>query len=390
MQGAWRDSILPVTLTCLDSTHTAGNSLVAVSQRAIMDIQDNKKLEAKIDELLAQKVSDLADRRQLAKSLFKEIEQLTDDLDSRRRIYTKFQHLFYPEELPELTLRQILTKGWNFNSMASFRSLVTLDTFRRKAGRCYSAWPLNDKSNAVKFTDMLKVERPKVYTDAISLDSLKVTDYPSIIKPLHASTSQGVIIALSPEVFKVVRNGVFYSSFSEVKDHLAALLKSKKVHKDIWQVEELIAETANGKVRPAVDLKFYCFYGKVGQVLEVEREKGAKFRTRYPDGSLAKGAAFEESDDFPLTEITPDNVALAERISSEIPVPFLSIDFLKADNRLVFCEFTPRPGVYGKYKDDFDAYLGHLFLNAEARLQKDLVDGKNFSIYKSYLESLKK
>lgn len=348
------------------------------------------ELEKRLDSLIEAEVQRKNEKRQLIRELFSQIKDIDDDLEARKALYTKYQLLIDPGEMPENTLRGILSKGWNLNYIPSFRALVTLDTCRRRTTKGYSAWPLNDKAKAVKFTDMLDVPRPKVYVEATTLAQLSISSYPCIIKPLHASTSNGVVVAYSEDKFKLVRNGAMLNNFDEVKARLSKALETKAVAKDLWQIEELIADIDGENVRTARDIKFYCFYGKVGNVLEVEREKGGKYRTRNRDGSFANGGEFKERDDFPVTNFSIDDVKLAERISKEIPVPFVSIDFLKTDDRMVFCEFTPRPGLYGQYKPKFDAHLGHMYLSAEARLQKDLIEGKTFDNYHTYLKSIKK
>ena len=352
-------------------------------------MKDYTEFEAHLDKLLSEEENRKQEKRKLAKELFKSIKTFEGDSEARKRIYRKYQLFINASDITDNTLRGILSKGWRMDKIPSFRELITLDTCRRKASKTYSAWPLNNKPNAVKFVDMLKVERPKVYQESTTLDKLEIKEYPSIIKPLYASTSQGVVIALSTTKFKIVRNGAILESIDEVKQRLQRALDKKAVGKDVWQLEELIADVNDTEVRPARDLKFYCFYGEVGQVLEVERARTAQYRTRYPDGSFAEGAEFKENLDFPVTDFTKEDVELAKRISREIPAPFVRIDFLKTDDRMLFCEFTPRPGQYGFYKTEFDAYMGHMYLAAEARLQKDLFEGKTFSMYKEYLDKIK-
>lgn len=70
---------------------------------------------------------------------------------------------------------------------------------------------------------------------------------------------------------------------------------------------------------------------------------------------------------------------LAEAVSRALPAPFLRIDFLRAaDGRLVFCEFTPRPGRFSLIRPEFDRSFGAPFLRAEARLLADLLAGRHF------------
>lgn len=355
-------------------------------------VQDKKmdvsKLEKKLDELLAEDSEYVQNKQRNAKNLINRIMSISDDPESRERIYKKFQLYLNPQDLPELVLRQISSKGWSFSHSTSFRSLIALDTFRRKEKNIYSAWPLNNKEKSLKFISKFDISVPTVYQDAVKLDALKIKNFPSIVKPLFASSSHGVYIALNPTTFREVKTAKEFTSFDKVKGNLRQALRTKNVARDLWKVEELVADIKGERIRPARDLKFYCFYGKVGMVLEIDREFGAKFRIRERDGSVGTGGEFKESDDFPLTDITEGDIAIAEKLSSEIPVPFLSIDFLKTEDRLVFCEFTPRPGYAFKYKPEYDAHLGLQYLNAEARLHNDLVNGKKFALYLDYCKEI--
>jgi hypothetical protein len=81
--------------------------------------------------------------------------------------------------------------------------------------------------------------------------------------------------------------------------------------------------------------------------------------------------------------IQDSEIALAERISREIPAPFMRIDFLRSPDGLVFGEFTRRPGSYGKFSVKFDRWLGDMFLSAEARLFDDALAGQKFPLFES-------
>ena len=80
--------------------------------------------------------------------------------------------------------------------------------------------------------------------------------------------------------------------------------------------------------------------------------------------------------------LRPEDVELAAKISSEIPTPFLRIDFMRAENGdLVFCEFTPCPENFEEHNADIDLMMGREFSSAEARLKDDLLMGKSFSLF---------
>ncbi len=77
----------------------------------------------------------------------------------------------------------------------------------------------------------------------------------------------------------------------------------------------------------------------------------------------------------------------AERISLEIPAPFIRIDFIRRAAGLYFCEFTPRPGSVGAFNRKYDHLLGVKFHEAEARLYNDLMSGKEFIVFNKVFSS---
>ena len=133
---------------------------------------------------------------------------------------------------------------------------------------------------------------------------------------------------------------------------------------------------------PAPDLKFYCFYGRVGVVLEVERYPKSQYCWWSWEGARTETGKYSESL-FDGAGFTQEHRALAERISAAMPLPFMRIDFLKAENRLLFGELTPRPGNFHAFNDETDRQLGDLYLEAEGRLMDDLLNGKGFPEFRA-------
>ena len=218
---------------------------------------DAAKLEERLNAFLASDREYILQKQENAKKLINEIMAITDVPETIERIYKKYQLYIHPQDMPELVLRKISAKGWDFNHSSSFRSLIATDSFRRKTTSTYTAWPLNNKEKSLKFVNKFSVETPTVFQQKMTLNNLNVEQYPSIIKPLYASTSHGVFIALSPTKFREVKSAKEVASISDVKASLLKSLQSKTVAKDEWKVEELIADVKGEQVRPARDLKFY-------------------------------------------------------------------------------------------------------------------------------------
>jgi hypothetical protein len=98
----------------------------------------------------------------------------------------------------------------------------------------------------------------------------------------------------------------------------------------------------------------------------------------------------QDDDHFAGRGFTPEMLETAERISAEIPAPFLRIDFHSTGSELVFCEFTPTSGSIWSYGRETDQFLGECYLDAEARLLDDLLKGKSFDVYNSFYKSFQR
>src|SRR5699024_6795768 len=137
------------------------------------------------------------------------------------------------------------------------------------------------------------------------------------------------------------------------------------------------------------DLKFYCFYGKVGLILEIIRYPEIRHCWWTRDFKRVTTGKYDESL-FSGDAVSPEELQMIEQLSEEIPAPFVRIDFLQSENGLVFGEFTPKPGNYDDFDLKTDQLLGDYYIEAEARLIKDLLKGKTFPEYEQFVQSLKK
>ena len=198
--------------------------------------------------------------------------------------------------------------------------------------------------------------------------------------------SRGVYLIYSFRDIVDIKRQKKLSSWEELLKSMKQDLDTGSVAADEWFIEELIVGDARDSI-PANDIKFYCFYGKVGLVLEINRypelmyawwtRSGERLRTGKYDGYLFRGDG-----------VTEKEIALAENISKEIPAPFIRIDFLRSTDGLVFGEFTPKPGNYNEFSKETDQLLGDLFLEAEARLEEDLYNGKPFTRFRQFQANL--
>src|SRR5699024_10223538 len=89
-------------------------------------------------------------------------------------------------------------------------------------------------------------------------------------------------------------------SWEALKRQMIRDIKSDWVEEDQWIIEEIIFEDAE-KTIPASDVKFYCFYGKVGIILEITRFPELKYSCSNPFTRCCPPAVFYHS--FPGTKI---------------------------------------------------------------------------------------
>ncbi|MCL5255753.1 MAG: hypothetical protein M1363_06470 [Gammaproteobacteria bacterium] len=262
--------------------------------------------------------------------------------------------------------------------LASFRLQLVIAARRRELSGHKAEWFLNNKRSAYEFIDKMKVSRPALYADGVQAEAIEFRPQ-SVIKPLSGAAATGIFLIIDETQIVEVKSGRRLGSYAELRDAMQGLLADRSVAKDQWLHEELIADVNGDQVIPARDLKFYCFYGKVAMILEVNRDNGAKYCEWLPDGTRAETGRYTEVK-FDGAGFTAAQMKQVESLSRKIPVPFIRIDFLATEQRFVFGEFTPRPGQFHTFNDEFDLYLGRYYLAAEARLSRLLQKNRDLGV----------
>lgn len=272
--------------------------------------------------------------------------------------------------------------------ISSFKAMLTARTRKQQlAGRefCHE-WALNDKRGAYRFLDILGIRRPKIDSRSYSIDSLDFQEMVAI-KPSSGVASRGVYLVYAHDDILDVKKSKKIGSYEEMKECMRADLENKVVGKDEWIVEELILGDTSRKT-PSTDLKFLCFYGEVALVREISRYPKVLDCWWDANGNLVEtGQQLDKKNKLKGLGVSESQITLVSEISKEVPAPFLRIDFLLSDNKLVFGEFTPRPGSYAEFDHETDRLLGDYFLDAEARLVGDLLNGKAFKAYRKFLDA---
>jgi hypothetical protein len=262
----------------------------------------------------------------------------------------------------------------------SLRMMLTMRTRRNQiVNEKVTEWKLlNNKMRGYKFMDYLGVRRPKVCQSNVPLSDISPAEK-IVIKPLYEKSSKGVYIVFrNSHIFRVIDSGTI-PSWDALLEELRNELASNHVEMDRWITEELILED-EANLLPARDLKFYCFYGNVALVHEIVRFPSTKYCFWHGDHTRVETTAFKEPS-FIGIGFTEKMLRTAEKISLEIPTPFISIDFHRTASDLVFCEFSPRPGAVWRYEEFIDQMLGDAYLAAEGRLFNDLMAGRKFNTF---------
>ncbi|MCD8501696.1 MAG: hypothetical protein LRY71_08500 [Bacillaceae bacterium] len=260
--------------------------------------------------------------------------------------------------------------------MRLFRANLTLRARKRQHHPNQPEWLLDHKVHAYSFIDQFNVTRPWVSDTYYALKNIPQKEG-VVIKPLDGAGSRGVYLVFGLHNIQDVKQAKKIEDWDTLVRRMEEDLRTKKVVQDQWIVEELICDENS---LPARDIKFYCFYGRVGLILEVVRYPEVKYCWWTPEGKRVQTGKYDDNL-FKGWGVSEEERNLAASISAEIPTPFIRIDFLKTSKRLVFGEFTPKPGNYDEFDDQTDQQLGDLFLEAESRLFHDLLQGKQFSNY---------
>lgn len=194
------------------------------------------------------------------------------------------------------------------------------------------------------------------------------------LKPLDSSGSKGVFLIRETEIFQA-KGSLTLESIDDVEREARHLIEIGKASEKNWYIEEGIPR-ADGKPGPPRDLKFFCFYGKVALVLEIDRSKSLNLCYWTPDGKRTKGvrgyATFEGAG------FEKEQLEFAEELSGRIPLPRTRLDFLDGADGMVFGEMSVGGGNFERFPRPQDRRLGEYILDAEGRLYLDMLRGKQF------------
>ena len=301
---------------------------------------------------------------------------------AERRLVRLIGRNLQADEVDNDLIRDSRQVGW-LSGIGSFRALMALRARKRwlvRRGKSLDEWQLNNKRRAHLFMDRLGVRRPRISPKTLPMEELKVRPGQTI-KPATGNLGRGVYLVFAEDRIFHPRRSRILKSYRAMRRSMTRELKTRRVPRDEWYLEELICGP-QGMMEPPPDVKFYCFYGRIGLAREICRHPEKLDQAWNREGEpIESGLEFDPRKRFEGYRVSEGEFQLAERISAAIPAPFIRIDFLRSPNGLVFGEFTPRPGSFARFLPEVDQRLGDLFLEAEARLQQDLLDGKSFRTF---------
>ncbi|MFC3039732.1 ATP-grasp fold amidoligase family protein [Virgibacillus xinjiangensis] len=291
----------------------------------------------------------------------------------KKLVYERALEGFKLEDIPEFLVRQGLTDNpIELTSASSYRGSLNMRMRKQQLAGTMPEQLLDHKQTAFTFMKGLGVRVPWSSEHSYTLKELPQQEG-IVIKPEHGAGSRGVYLIYSHDDIIDIKRSVKLDSWQALQQNMKKDMDSGWVEQDQWYMEELIVENKKEK-KPASDVKFYCFYGKVGLILEITRYPERKYCWWTSDGKRVHTGKYEENP-YLGKGVTKEEVELAASISGNIPAPFMRIDFLRSEDGLIFGEFTPKPGNYDEFDQETDRWLGDMFLEADARLMSDLLDG---------------
>ncbi|EKO3753668.1 ATP-grasp fold amidoligase family protein [Vibrio metschnikovii] len=314
-----------------------------------------------------------AEKQRLVKRLFFATNHLTEK-DKQDRL-TQLSSMLNADELTESQTRILSQSKIPLSNVASFRAQLVQATRRRQLVDFQPEWMLNNKLFAYKFIDSLGIKRPETFAHNQPLASIQ-PQKKSVLKPVYGSSSRGVFIFDEQGGAFEVATGEIITTVAETFAKANDLLVKGIIRSDAWILEEFVGDFEDQKPLVPRDLKFFCFFGEVGLILEVDRSGEPRYCEWLPDGSCVQTGP---GNYFIGNGFTDQELDIAKLISKSIPAPFMRIDFLKSNNAFHFGEFTPRPGQFCVMYKSFDRYLGECYLRAQSRLFNQLVDRDIFS-----------
>src|SRR5690625_4109400 len=230
---------------------------------------------------------------------------MNEEDDYKNMVYSKALEGLKIEEIPEFMMRAGLSENSiPLRQAASFRGSLNMRIRQKQLVNSLPEWVLDDKKVAYKFMENLGVRIPEISPNTYRLEELPRKDR-LVIKPVNGAGGRGVYLVYSINDIIDIKRGRKMNSWTELTSSMKEDVFMGWVHHNEWFTEELILEDKQTKT-PASDIKFYCYYGKVGLILEIARVPelkycwwtitGERVRTGKYDDDLFKGQGVTQSE----------------------------------------------------------------------------------------------
>ncbi|MFD1609359.1 ATP-grasp fold amidoligase family protein [Oceanobacillus luteolus] len=347
--------------------------------RMVREMKDEGDIVDSLEKMISQKQIEDANYTHVIHSAARLF--MKDKEAYRKLVYPKLFEGLKIEDIPEFMVRSGFSEDQiPLEQAASFRASLTMRMREHQLRGTLPEMVLDDKQTAYQFAKNLDVRTPEISVRTYTFD--EIPEQSGIaIKPVDGAGARGVYLVYENDDIIDIKQSKEIANWQVLRKDMERDLIAGRVLQDEWFTEELILEDKNTKT-PARDIKFYCFYGKVGLILEIVRYPELKYCWWTASGERVATGKYGESL-FKGKGVSQDELELAKAISLEIPAPFIRIDFLRSDTGLVFGEFTPKPGNYDEFDTPTDKWLGDYFLDAQGRLTADLLNGKQFLHFKN-------
>ena len=334
-------------------------------------------------------VNDMANYKQSHEKMVFEIMKLSaqamhgnQDEDVLSHFYKQIIKAYSMAPVPDYMVRYPLENDLELSMFDSFSNQLVIKERKKQFGQILPEQLLDNKKIAYQFVERLNIDYPKQTGDFYTYMTIPKQEG-IVIKPADGAGSRGVYLIYHFTKILDVKRKKTLTSWQQLLESMESDLAQNRVHEDQWFTEQLLLRDKANHL-PAKDLKFYTFYGKAALILEIERHPELRYCWWDHSGNRISTGKYD-NDLFIGEGVTAEDIEMAEKISREIPTPFMRIDFLKAEDALYFGEFTPKPGNFDEFNKSTDEWLGKLYLEAEVELNQDLIAGKNFGLYRDIM-----
>lgn len=344
----------------------------------------------------------------------KEINQISfvqQEFDERFRRYydklleskiLKYNHEFYDKAIEVISsaikkdhisysmLRKFNRKPCSISAAISFRDIIIENREKRFIGCPDYASILDQKDIAYKFADLIGVRRPATASATYKFKEIAPQEGPVVIKPVDSTGAMGVYLIFNKYKILSVRENLFLDRWQDLEKDVHCKIEGdrsrdrKYFRNDEWLIEEMVINRRKALL-PPTDLKFYCFYGEIALVLEIEHNPSKQFCWWDENMSLVSTGKYETKK-FRGLGFTDEDLKVVKNFSLQLPWPFVRLDMLKGFDGLFFGEATYYPGNYHLFNIRWNRVLGEAYHKAQARMMTDLINGKQFKAYKQLLK----